>query len=195
MMGLARRNRLTALAALAAAAGMVGMAYAAVPLYQAFCKATGYGGTTQTAKVAPTQVAARIVTVRFNADVAGDLPWRFVPEQLSVDAHVGEVKLAFFSAENRSNHPIRGIAAFNVTPDKAGIYFDKIACFCFNEQTLQPGQKVDMPVSFFVDPKILADRNLDEVSEITLSYTFFMASDQPTKLSSAQPAAGASVIK
>ena len=193
MDALARRNRLTASAVLAVAVGMVGLAYAAVPLYQAFCKATGYGGTTQTAIVAPTEVAARVVTVRFNTDVAGDLPWRFEPEQRAVDVHVGEETLAFFSAENRSDHPIRGVAAFNVTPDKAGIYFDKIACFCFTEQTLQPGQKVDMPVSFFVDPKLLKDRNLDEVSEITLSYTFFMASDQPTKLSAAQTSAGSLV--
>lgn len=195
MVASAQRNRLTAFAALAAAAGMVGMAYAAVPLYQAFCKATGYGGTTQTAAVAPKEIATRMVTVRFNTDVAGDLPWRFEPEQRSVDVHLGEEKLAFFTAENRSDHPIRGVAAFNVTPDKAGIYFDKIACFCFTEQTLAPGQKVEMPVSFFVDPKMLKDRNLDEVTAITLSYTFFMASDQPTKVSAAQTPAGASLVK
>jgi len=188
MSNLARRNRLTALAAIAVVGGMLGMAYAAVPLYRVFCKATGYGGTTQTAAIAPGPVAARMVTVRFNSDVAPDLPWRFEPEERAVDVHVGEAKLAFFNAENRSNRPITGVASFNVTPDKAGIYFDKIACFCFSEQTLRPGERVDMPVTFFVDPIILADRNLDDVTAITLSYTFFAAPDQPTKVSAAEPA-------
>jgi cytochrome c oxidase assembly protein subunit 11 len=192
---LARRNRRTAFAVLAVAAGMVGLAYAAVPFYQVFCKATGYGGTTQRAVAAPGQLAERVVTVRFNSDVAGDLPWRFAPEQRAVEVHLGEVKLAYFRAENRSDRPITGVAAFNVTPDKAGVYFDKIACFCFSQQTLQPGQKVDMPVSFFVDPKMLKDRNLDEVSEITLSYTFFLAPDQPTKLSAAEAPAGTKAAK
>jgi cytochrome c oxidase assembly protein subunit 11 len=181
-----QRNRVTALAALALAGGMVALSFAAVPLYRVFCQATGYGGTTQVARSSPEQVAARTVTVRFNSDVAGDLPWRFQPEQRSVDVHLGEETLVFFSAENRSDRPITGVATFNVTPDKVGGYFDKIQCFCFNEQTLQPHQRVQMPVTFFVDPKMMADRDLDDVSAITLSYTFFMAPDQPVKLSAAR---------
>ena len=182
----ARRNRITALAALALAVTMVALSFAAVPLYRVFCQSTGYGGATQVARSSPERVAARIVTVRFNSDVAGDLPWRFQPERRSVEVHVGEETLAFFTAENRSDRPITGVATFNVTPDKAGAYFDKIQCFCFSEQTLQPHQKVQMPVTFFVDPKMIADRDLDDVTAITLSYTFFMAADQPVKLSAAR---------
>lgn len=186
MPGPLRRNRITAGVALGVAAGMVALSFAAVPLYRAFCQATGYAGTTQVARQAPGRVGVRMVTVRFNADVASGLPWRFQPEQRSVDVPVGEQALAYFRAANDSDRPIRGVATFNVTPDKAGAYFDKIQCFCFNEQTLQPGQTVEMPVTFFVDPKLLADRNLDDVTTITLSYTFFAAPDQPVKVSAGE---------
>jgi len=175
----ARRNRRTALAAAAVAAGMVGLAYASVPLYSVFCRVTGYGGTTQVAAAAPAVPGERKFTIRFNADTAPNLPWRFRPAQGAVEVRLGEETLAYFHAENKSDRPVRGVAVFNVTPSKAGLYFDKVACFCFNEQTLKPGEKVEMPVSFFVNPAIVKDRNLDDVSTITLSYTFMLAPDQP----------------
>lgn len=156
---------------------MVGLVSASVPLYRLFCQVTGYGGTTQRAEAAPDVVSDRVMTVRFNADVNGDLPWSFYPEQREVTLPIGETALAFYRAENRSGKAVTGTATFNVTPLKAGQYFNKIECFCFTEQTLQPGQSVDMPVSFFVDPAILDDPNLDEVHTITLSYTFFRSAD------------------
>lgn len=167
------RNGKTALLAAAAAAGMVGLSYAAVPLYRAFCQATGWGGTTQRAETGAAVVLDRPMTVRFDANVDPHLPWGFRPEQLSQTLKVGETGLAFFEAENRSGAPVSGRATFNVTPEKAGVYFKKIHCFCFDEQTLQPGQKVSMPVTYFIDPKIADDPDLDDVGTVTLSYTFF----------------------
>ncbi len=172
-----RAKALTALLACVAIAAMLGLTAASVPLYRLFCAATGYGGTTRVAETAPAEAVERTIKVRFNADVDPKLPWRFEPEQREVEVRLGEQHLAYFRAENRSDHVITGQAAYNVTPDKVGAYFDKIACFCFSEQVLQPGQKVDMPVSFFVDPAILADANAREVTTITLSYTFFMVED------------------
>ena len=172
-----RAKAVTALLACVAIAGMLGLTAASVPLYRLFCAATGYGGTTQVAEAAPATSAERTIKVRFNADVDPKLPWLFEPEQREVEVKLGEQHLAYFRAKNRSAHVITGQAAYNVTPDKVGAYFDKIACFCFNEQVLQPGQEVDMPVSFFVDPAILADPNAREVTTITLSYTFFMVED------------------
>jgi len=174
-----RRNRAVMLTCSAIVAGMTGLSFAAVPLYDLFCRATGYGGTTQVAEVAPQQVLDRVVKVRFNADVNGALPWSFAPETREVALKVGETGLVSYRASNRSDGPIVGTATFNVTPQKAGIYFNKIQCFCFTEQRLEPGQTVDMPVMFFVDPAIAADRNLDDVETITLSYTFFRAKDDP----------------
>ncbi|MDJ0893626.1 MAG: cytochrome c oxidase assembly protein [Alphaproteobacteria bacterium] len=168
-----RRNTATGLVLVAVVAGMVGLAFAAVPLYRLFCQVTGYGGTTQRAETAPAQIGDRIITVRFNADVNSALPWDFVPVQREVEVRVGEETLVFYRAENRSSEPITGTAVFNVTPLKAGVYFSKIACFCFEEQRLAAGQAVDMPISFFVDPAIADDPNLDDVKTITLSYTFF----------------------
>ena len=159
------------------AVGMGGMAYASVPLYRLFCQVTGFGGTTQRAEVAPQQTADRTITVRFDSTVA-DMPWTFEPEQRSVDVKVGETKLIAYKAHNKARIDITGTATFNVTPAKAGQYFDKLQCFCFTEQTLKAGETVDMPVSFFVDPAILQDRNLDDVNTITLSYTFFRAKNQ-----------------
>ena len=167
------RNRLTALVAAAVVAGMVGMAYAAVPLYRVFCQVTGYGGTTQVAEQASGAVGARTIEVRFDASTAGGMPWRFVPAQRAVTVRIGEQKLAFYEASNPTARTVAGNATYNVTPAKAGLYFSKIECFCFTEQVLQPGQTVDMPVSFFIEPAILDDRNLDDVKTITLSYTFF----------------------
>jgi cytochrome c oxidase assembly protein subunit 11 len=159
------------------ALGMGGMAYASVPLYRLFCQVTGFGGTTQRAEVAPTRTSDREITVRFDATTA-DVPWDFQPEQRSVRVKVGETALIAYQARNRAAVDVTGTATFNVTPAKAGQYFDKLQCFCFSEQTLKAGETVDMPVSFFVDPAILEDRNLDDVNTITLSYTFFRAKNQ-----------------
>lgn len=171
------RNRLTALAAAGVVVGMVGMAYAAVPLYRIFCQVTGFGGTTQVAASAPSEIDERVITVRFNADTARDMPWRFRPQQRAMTLRVGERALAFYEAFNPSDQRIAGSATFNVTPAKAGVYFNKIECFCFTEQVLAPGQRADMPVSFFVDPAIADDPDLDDVKTITLSYTFFRVAD------------------
>ncbi len=172
-----RRHRRTLLSLAMIAVGMGCLAYASVPLYRIFCQATGFGGTTQRAAAAPGAVSERVVTVRFDATVA-DLSWQFEPTQRALDVRVGETALATFRAHNYSRSPVTGTATFNVSPNKAGEYFDKIQCFCFSEQTLAPGETVDMPVSFFIDPAILADRNLDDVNTITLSYTFFRAKNQ-----------------
>jgi len=157
---------------------MVGLTFASVPLYRMFCQVTGYGGTTQVATAVPEAVSERRITVRFNADVNPKLPWKFQPIDHAVSLRVGEPGLAFFRAENLSDRPVTGTATFNVTPLKAGQYFDKTQCFCFDEQRLEAGESVEMGVSFFVDPAILDDRNLDDVSTITLSYTFFRSLDQ-----------------
>lgn len=158
--------------------GMVGMAYASVPLYEIFCRVTGFGGTTQVATGESDRVLDRVVTVRFDANVNPELPWTFRPVQQTMRLKVGETKLAFYEAINNSNETVVGTAAFNVTPDKAGLYFDKIDCFCFTEQVLRPGESVDMPVSFYLDPALADDRKMDGVTTITLSYTFFRAQDQ-----------------
>ncbi len=176
---LKRRNRITVLALLVMLAGMGGLTAAAVPLYQMFCQVTGYGGTTQAVAEAPAVATERIITVRFNADVGHDMPWTFKPVQREVTLRVGETGMAYYTAENTSNAIIVGSAVFNVTPHKAGRYFSKIACFCFDEQMLGPDERVDMPVTFFVDPDIMADANLDDVTTITLSYTFFRNTDSP----------------
>ncbi|MEN8195408.1 MAG: cytochrome c oxidase assembly protein [Pseudomonadota bacterium] len=153
----------------------------AVPLYQYFCRVTGYGGTTQKAASAPATVGMRVITIRFNSDVSPGLPWAFQPVRRQIKVRVGERKLAVYTARNRSGDAVTGTATFNVTPQKAGQYFNKIACFCFEEQRLNPGQAVDMPVSFFVDPTIVKDRNMDDVNTITLSYTFFRAVSERDK--------------
>ena len=168
-----KRNAVTGLTLTALAVAMVGAAYASVPLYQWFCQATGFGGTTQIATAAPQNILDREITVRFNSDVNSKLSWRFEPEQLSVKVKLGEERLAFYSALNRADESITGTATFNVTPAKAGAYFNKTDCFCFTEQTLEAGRTVRMPVSFFVDPELANDRNLDDITTITLSYTFF----------------------
>ncbi|MAU40768.1 MAG: cytochrome c oxidase assembly protein [Kordiimonas sp.] len=161
-------------------AAMIGLVVASVPLYRLFCQVTGYGGTTQQYIAEDGHLPAvldRTMTVRFNADIARGLPWYFKPVQRDVTVKVGEEGLAFYKAVNNSDKPVTGTATFNVTPHKAGQYFTKIECFCFTEQTLQPGQSIDMPVTFFVDPEIAEDEHLDEVTEITLSYTFFPMKD------------------
>jgi cytochrome c oxidase assembly protein subunit 11 len=186
MSGRRTSKALTVVALAGVMAGMLGLTAAAVPLYRLFCQATGYGGTTQRAEAAPEQGLERTITVRFNADVDPDLPWSFAPEQRQIEVRIGEQSLAFYRARNRSDHAIVGQATYNVTPFKAGPYFSKIACFCFEEQVLQPGQEVDMPVSFYVDPAILDDRNTRDVHTITLSYTFFLLEDEPEALEADQ---------
>ena len=167
--------------------GMAGLSYAAVPLYDLFCRVTGYGGTTQKADKAPGTVSDRMITVRFNSDIAPGLRWAFQPEQRTITVKIGAEKLAFYRARNTGKAAVTGTAVFNVTPAKAGQYFNKIACFCFEEQLLKPGQSVQMPVSFFIDPAILKDRNLDDVDTITLSYTFFPASDGDKQAAAGKP--------
>ena len=179
MAGPRARNRTTLAALALLVAGMAGLTAAAPPLYRMFCQVTGYGGTTQTAGAAPETTAERLITVRFNADVGRDIPWRFQPIQGAITVRVGETAIATYSAENLSGAIVTGSAVFNVTPYKAGPYFSKIDCFCFDEQTLAPGERVEMPVSFFVDPAIMDDDDLDDVKTITLSYTFFRTADAP----------------
>ncbi|WP_425410797.1 cytochrome c oxidase assembly protein [Hyphococcus sp.] len=167
------KNRKTAFFASMAVAGMVAMSFAAVPAYKAFCQVTGWGGTTQRADAGADRTLERSVTVRFDATVGQGLSWSFKPEQVSQTLHIGETGLAFYEAENFTDKPVSGRATFNVSPAKAGIYFRKIECFCFTEQTLQPGEKVSMPVTYFIDPDLAGDENLDDVQTITLAYTFF----------------------
>jgi cytochrome c oxidase assembly protein subunit 11 len=178
-----RANRRTALVMTGIVVAMAGMSYAAVPLYSLFCQVTGYGGTTQRVAAPSSQaVGTRMITVRFDASIAGrDLPWTFEPEQRQVTVRVGEPHLAFYRARNNSNQPVIGTATYNVTPHKAGPYFDKVACFCFNEQHLAAGETADLGVSFYVDPRIAEDPNLEDVDTITLSYTFFRAKDDPAR--------------
>jgi cytochrome c oxidase assembly protein subunit 11 len=177
-----RQIRRTVRSLVAAFVGMCCLAYASVPLYRIFCQETGFGGTTQRVDSAPSQAGAREITVRFDASVAQGMPWEFAPDQVSVKVHVGEPTVISYHAINKTNQPVTGQATFNVTPLKAGIYFDKIQCFCFNEQTLKPGEGVDMAVQFFVDPGYYKNPDVRNAA-ITLSYTFFRAADD-------QPAAG-----
>ena len=171
------RNHKTAFAALLCVSLMLGLSYAAVPLYDIFCRVTGYGGTTQRAHALPSTPLARIITIRFDANRNRHMPWAFSAPTESISLPVGESGLAFYHARNISDSIITGTASFNVAPAEAGIYFSKIDCFCFTEQTLAPGQEVDLPVSFFVDPEIINDRNLRGIDTITLSYTFFEAAN------------------
>ncbi|MFO1242835.1 MAG: cytochrome c oxidase assembly protein [Rickettsiales bacterium] len=158
--------------------GMLLLSYASVPLYRIFCRVTGFGGTINTeAKAPPAHPLARIVHVTFNTDVDRDLPWKFKALQPSISLHVGERKLVFFEATNESSEPVTGIAAYNVTPEKLGPYIDKIKCFCFDKQMIKPGETVRFPVSFFVDPDMINDRDLDDIDTMTLSYTFFRATE------------------
>jgi len=173
------RNGVTAVILFGLVAGMTGLAFASDPLYRIFCKVTGYGGTTQVAEApAKSKIIDQMVTVRFDANVNKSLPWRFKPVQNTLEVRLGEQALAFFEATNVSDKPLVGTATFNVAPFKAGEYFNKIECFCFTEQVLKPGQTVQMPVTFYVDPAILKDRNTIDVKTITLSYTFFAGDDQ-----------------
>lgn len=172
-----RRHAPVVLASLAAIAAMVGLVAVSVPLYDLFCRVTGYGGTTRVADHAA-PATDRPITVRFDASKAKDLPWRFKPAQTHVDTRLGEQVLTFYTATNTSDQAVVGTATFNVTPAKAGRYFNKVECFCFTEQRLEPGQSVDMPVTFFVDPALAEDETTREITTITLSYTFFPLHDR-----------------
>lgn len=181
MTGPARTNRRTGLAIAGMGIGMLALAYASVPLYKLFCQVTGFGGTPMIADAVPAQTGSRIVTVRFDANVMGGpdaLGWRF-RGPAPVKARTGEESLVFYTASNPGKAPSTGTATFNVTPLKAAPYFQKVACFCFSEQTLAPGESLDMPVSFFVDPAIEKDPHMSDVTTITLSYSFHRAADQP----------------
>lgn len=153
--------------------GMVGLTFAAVPLYDLFCRVTGYGGTTQVAERAPDAGSAETIKVRFNADVNRRLPWSFSPEQREMEVRIGEPNLTVYHAENQASRPTVGTAIYNVTPFKAGPYFHKVQCFCFDEQKLEGGESVEMGVSFYIDPAILEDPEFEDMHTITLSYTFF----------------------
>lgn len=177
---LERKNLRVGLLGFLAAGAMLGLGYAAVPLYQLFCQVTGFGGTTQRATESDADLAARLaqsagaqtISVRFDATTSHNMPWTFAPEKVTETVQIGEREMAFFVARNDSGEPITGTATFNVEPEQTGKYFNKIQCFCFTEQTLQPGEEVRMPVLFFVDPAILDDPNAQGVEQITLSYTF-----------------------
>jgi cytochrome c oxidase assembly protein subunit 11 len=172
---LKAKNRRILVGLTVVVAAMIGMSYAAVPLYDLFCRVTGFGGTTQVASAPSAKTADRVMKIRFDASLSNTMPWNFQPVQREMSLQVGKTGIAFYRAENQSKQTVVGTATFNVTPLKAGIYFSKIDCFCFKEQRLKSGEKVDMPVTFFVDPEIMKDRNLDDVDTITLSYTFFEA--------------------
>jgi cytochrome c oxidase assembly protein subunit 11 len=182
---LEQKNRRTLVLALLAALAMLGLGYAAVPLYDLFCRATGFGGTTQRATEAQAATAERLAasagarsfSIRFDANLARGVPWEFRPAQVTDTVAVGTRDMAVFIARNNSDRPVTGTATFNVEPEQAGVYFNKIQCFCFTRQTLQPGQEVRMPVIYFVDPAALKDANMDGVEQITLSYTFHEAKD------------------
>ncbi|KAL1809393.1 cytochrome c oxidase assembly protein COX11, mitochondrial [Daucus carota subsp. sativus] len=166
---------------------MVGCSYAAVPLYRRFCQATGYGGTVQRRESVEEKIARhaqdgtvtnREIVVQFNADVADGMPWKFVPTQREVRVKPGESALAFYTAENRSSKPITGMSTYNVTPMKAAVYFNKIQCFCFEEQRLLPGEQIDMPVFFYIDPEFETDSRMDGINNLILSYTFFKIAEE-----------------
>ncbi|MBX7249655.1 MAG: cytochrome c oxidase assembly protein [Caulobacteraceae bacterium] len=168
------RNARLALICLVAAFGMVGAAYAAVPLYRVFCQVTGFDGTVKRAKAAPTRTLDRPMTVRFDTNVSG-VPFTFEPEVRQQEIKVGKPALAFFRVTNTADHPVTAQAVYNVVPEAAGAYFEKLECFCFTEQTLQPGQTVEFPMTYFVDPKLAEDHETRGIQEVTLSYTFYPA--------------------
>lgn len=160
--------------------GMAAMAWAAVPLYDLFCRVTGYGGTTQIAAQASDEILDQTVTIRFDASTARDMPWTFKPVKTTMKIRIGETGLAFYEAHNPTDRPVAGTASFNVTPLSIGGYFAKIECFCFTEQVLQPGETVMMPVTFYVDPEIVSDPETENTHTITLSYTFFETDTENT---------------
>ena len=172
---LSNRNRRVGLIALGIALAMLGLGYASVPLYRMFCQVTGYGGTPRRATEAladTVKPSGKTISIRFDANVDRTMPWAFRPQQVTEDAQLGERRMAIFIARNDSDRPITGQASYNIEPEQAASYFNKVQCFCFTEQTLAPHQEVSMPVVFYVDPKIADDPDTSDVGQITLSYTF-----------------------
>jgi cytochrome c oxidase assembly protein subunit 11 len=174
-------NRTIGIALTTVIVGMVGLSFAAVPLYRVFCAVTGYGGTPQIGNEAAPGAARQLITVNFNANTYPNLPWTFRPVQEAIRLPLGDDHLAFYTARNEASTPITGVALYNVTPDKAGKYFHKTACFCFNQQTLAPGEQKQFPLSFWVDPEIAKDPNTSDIRTITLSYTFFRTLEDAEK--------------
>ncbi|WP_062222007.1 cytochrome c oxidase assembly protein [Aureimonas sp. D3] len=181
----ARRFRITAFSCAAFVCGMIGAAYASVPLYSLFCKVTGYGGTTQRSEMASATVLNETVRVRFDSNAIPSVPWTFQPNEREVVVRLGETRQMSYRVRNRSDREVTARATFNVTPLLAGGYFNKIQCFCFTDQTLKPGEEVDMPVVFFVDPDILKDADVGTLPTITLSYTFFPVEPKKTPVADA----------
>lgn len=169
------RSRITALVLSGVAVGMVGLAYAAEPLYKAFCAVTGFGGTTQVATERPKEILDRVVRVYFDANIEQGAPLDFKPSQPYVDVRIGETMMTYFELTNTSDEPVRAMASKNVVPHKAGVYFEKLECFCFEEHTYEPGKPVKLPVVFFVSPEIAKNPNMADVQGITLSYTYYRA--------------------
>ena len=183
----ARNKRVSAVVTVGVAGLMLGLSFAAVPLYRMFCAVTGYGGTTQRAHVAPAKPGERVLTVRFDSNVGGNLPWAFEPETKEITLRTGETKTVFYRVTNRTDRTISATAAYNVTPDQAGSYFDKLSCFCFSEQTLGPKESAEWPVVFFLDPALEKDEAMKGVEQITLSYTFFESKKPARSAEQAQP--------
>ena len=174
---LSDKNNKVAISLLALVLAMVILAYASVPLYNLFCKVTGFGGTPNITQIESEYVLDQIIEVRFDANVSSGLDWDFYPEQKTYNLKIGKDYTANYIAENNSNVPISGTASFNVSPNDAGKYFSKLECFCFHEQSLQPGEQRVMPINFYIDPEIVNDKFIGDLSEITLSYTFYETSD------------------
>jgi len=187
---MSRRHARVAAICAGVAVSMVALSYAAVPLYRMFCQVTGYGGTPQVAVGPSSVVLDKTITVRFDANVAGGLSWVFQPSERTKEVRIGDNVLTTYRATNVSDRVLTGTASFNVSPDVAGVYFNKIECFCFTEQTLQPGQTVDMPVTFFVDPAIVGDSDAGHIAEITLSYTFYPSTGKETGVAAKLDARG-----
>ncbi len=180
-----RSNASVLIACTGLVVGMIGLSYAAVPLYKIFCQVTGYGGTTQRAELtSDIEVIDRKITIRFDGNISKNLNWDFKPAQRDVVVNMGQSVEVKYTAENMSDKPMTGMATFNVTPQAAGAYFNKIECFCFTETTLQPGEKIDMPVVFFIDPDLDQEKYLKHIETITLSYTFFKEDEPQTPLAS-----------
>jgi cytochrome c oxidase assembly protein subunit 11 len=175
------QNRRVAFMAMLLAASMLGLAFASVPLYRLFCQVTGFGGTTQVAEQLPTEASGPTLTIRFDANIDSALAWNFHPKDQQQMIRVGEVGMAHYVARSTASGNTTGSAVFNVTPPEAGIYFNKISCFCFSEQTLKPGEVVEMPVQYFVDPAILENADTRGIREITLSYTFYRVAEPATE--------------
>ncbi len=188
---LARRNARIGIYCAIGLFGMVGAAYASVPLYRAFCQLTGFDGTVRKAEAAPARVLDRKLLIRFDANVR-DLPWAFKPSQVTQEVKIGATGLAFYKVTNNGKTPITGRASYNVVPESAGAYFQKLECFCFNDQTIQPGQTVEFPVVYFVDPEFATDFETKGKQEVTLSYTFFpVETEQATAPKAPSPLGGA----